>query len=274
MIVLILSLFFSWFFIGGIFKLSFDSFFLNKIETSLHSTLINYLSANIPLIVLFIFSIFTTHIVLKSTIIDMVRDEKYEIKNYILTIIIAFLFTTIFTFFFNKNISINSKPLNIKIVMAFVVILITPIQCFSEEFLFRVSFSRLFDSSKLFQKILLSIFSGIFFLLAHIFSNPEFQIAPSFLLNLYYFQFGFLSMLLGLTLNDFTFSILIHSSINLFSLLICGYVGSPLESAPIFISSQIPSPLFANISIFVIFALTYFCVKKNVGRITCQRKRK
>lgn len=255
--------------------LSFNAFFQNNEKERFQSIIINYLSANIPLIVLFIFSIILTHILLNTNIIDMVQDKKYEIKEYLLTIVITFIVLFLFTFLFNKNISFERTTTIIqKIFMIFIVLIITPIQCFSEEYLFRVSFARLINSKNLLNKIFLSIFSGIIFLLAHMFSNPEFQIAPSFLLYFYYFQFGFLSMLIGLYLEDFTFPIIIHSVNNLFSIIICSYVGSPLESAPFFISSQIPSPLLSNITLCVIFALTYFCAKKNLGRNTCQRKRK
>ena len=255
--------------------LSFNAFFQNKEYERFQSIIINYLSANIPLIVLFIFSIILTHILLNTSVIAMVRDKKYEIKVYVLTILITASVLLPFTFLFNKSIAFESSTTILeKIYIAFIVLIITPLQCFSEEYLFRVSFARLFNSNNMITKILLSIFSGIIFLLAHMFSNPEFQIASSFLLYFYYFQFGFLSMLLGLCLEDFSFAIIIHSINNLFSIIICGYIGSPLESAPFFISSQIPSPLLSNIALCVIFALTYFCVKKNLGRNWCQRKRK
>ena len=267
MIILILSLSFSYLFIGGVFMLSFNAFFQNKEYERFQSIIINYLSANIPLIVLFIFSIILTHILLNTSVIAMVRDKKYEIKVYVLTILITASVLLPFTFLFNKSIAFESSTTILeKIYIAFIVLIITPLQCFSEEYLFRVSFARLFNSNNMITKILLSIFSGIIFLLAHMFSNPEFQIASSFLLYFYYFQFGFLSMLLGLCLEDFSFAIIIHSINNLFSIIICGYIGSPLESAPFFISSQIPSPLLSNIALCVIFALTYFCAKKNLGR--------
>lgn len=267
MIILILSLSFSYLFIGGVFMLSFNAFFQNKEYERFQSIIINYLSANIPLIVLFIFSIILTHILLNTSVIAMVRDKKYEIRVYVLTILITASVLLFFTFLFNKSIAFESSTTILeKIYIAFIVLIITPLQCFSEEYLFRVSFARLFNSNNMIAKILLSIFSGIIFLLAHMFSNPEFQIAQSFLLYFYYFQFGFLSMLLGLCLEDFSFAIIIHSINNLFSIIICGYIGSPLESAPFFISSQIPSPLLSNIALCVIFALTYFCAKKNLGR--------
>ena len=267
MIILILSLSFSYLFIGGVFMLSFNAFFQNKEYERFQSIIINYLSANIPLIILFIFSIILTHILLNTSVIAMVRDKKYEIRVYVLTILITASVLLFFTFLFNKSIAFESSTTIFeKIYIAFIVLIITPLQCFSEEYLFRVSFARLFNSNNMITKILLSIFSGIIFLLAHMFSNPEFQIASSFLLYFYYFQFGFLSMLLGLCLEDFSFAIIIHSINNLFSIIICGYIGSPLESAPFFISSQIPSPLLSNIALCVIFALTYFCAKKNLGR--------
>lgn len=247
--------------------LSFNAFFQNKEYERFQSIIINYLSINIPLIVLFIFSIILTHILLNTSIKAMVQDKKYEIKVYVLTILITVVVLFPFTFLFNKSISFESSTTILqKIYMVFIVLIITPLQCFSEEYLFRVSFARLFNSNNLLAKVLLSIISGIIFLLAHMFSNPEFQIAPSFSLYFYYFQFGFLSMLLGLCLEDFSFSIIIHSVNNLFSIIICGYIGSPIESAPFFISSQIPSPLLSNIALCVIFALTYFCAKKDLGR--------
>ena len=80
MIILILSLSFSYLFIGGVFMLSFNAFFQNKEYERFQSIIINYLSANIPLIVLFIFSIILTHILLNTSVIAMVRDKKYEIN--------------------------------------------------------------------------------------------------------------------------------------------------------------------------------------------------
>ncbi len=154
MIILILSLSFSYLFIGGVFMLSFNAFFQNKEYERFQSIIINYLSINIPLIVLFIFSIILTHILLNTSIKAMVQDKKNEIKVYVLTILITVVVLFPFTFLFNKSISLESSTTILqKIYMAFIVLIITPLQCFSEEYLFRVSFARLINSKNLLNKI-------------------------------------------------------------------------------------------------------------------------
>ena len=272
MVILIISLLFSWLFIGGVFMLSFYSLFSASNYSELLSTIISFIGVNIPHIILFIFSIVVTHIALNTKICDMVRDKKYSLRCYILTALIALTIFSLSTIAFSRNITIGSKSLSTKVVMVFFALAITPLQCFSEEYLFRVVIARLFNSDKNLVKLILSIASGIIFLFLHKLSNPEFLISPSIMLNLYYFLFGFLSMLLGLFLEDFTFPIIIHSINNLFIVIVCNYAGSPLESASFFISSTIPSPLISSIAMIMIFALTFFCAKKNRGELHGKEK--
>ena len=157
MVILIISLLFSWLFIGGVFMLSFYSLFSASNYSELLSTIISFIGVNIPYITLFIFSLVVTHIALNTKICDMVRDKKYSLRCSILTALIALTIFSLSTIAFSRNITIGSKSLSTKVVMLFIALAITPLQCFSEEYLFRVVIARLFNSDKNIVKLILSV---------------------------------------------------------------------------------------------------------------------
>lgn len=256
LLLLIIFLLFSWQLIGGIFMLAFISFFpSNEIIAS-------YLSVNIPSLTLFIFSIIGTRIVFNCSLNTMISERKHKGGSYLITALITFALIFLSTIISYKNLSLDQHTIKIKLIMLFIVLAITPIQCISEEYLFRVLLSRIINTDKNSSKLLISFISGLLFLFAHMVNNPEFKVSSYFLLSLYYFTFGFLAMYLGIYFSDFTYPIVIHIVNNLYSALIVGYKDSPLKSAPIFISDKIPSPLLSTVTLICIFAFTYHYVKK------------
>lgn len=257
LLLLIIFLLFSWQLIGGIFMLAFISFFpSNEIIAS-------YLSVNIPSLTLFIFSIIGTRVVFNCSLNTMISERKHKGGSYLITALIAFALIFLSTIISYKNLSLDQHTIKIKLIMLFIVLAITPIQCISEEYLFRVLLSRIINTDKNSSKLLISFISGLLFLFAHMVNNPEFKVSSYFLLSLYYFTFGFLAMYLGIHFSDFTYPIVIHIVNNLYSALIVGYKDSPLKSAPIFISDKIPSPLLSTVTLICIFAFTFQYVKKS-----------
>jgi len=121
------------------------------------------------------------------------------------------------------------------------VLIITPIQTTSEEFLMRAIPSRLFRNGKLITRdksiLLVSLFTALLFTLPHL-SNKEMQHATQkSAVILYYALFGFGGTFISLKTKGFEPSIGIHAANNLYIALICNYTNSSLPSRPLILST-------------------------------------
>ena len=125
------------------------------------------------------------------------------------------------------------------------VLIFTPLQSTVEELVFRAYIGRGLRMRGL-PVYVISIISGILFLLLHL-MNPEiaaYRTQP--FLYIYYFLFGAAMMALGLIDGGFELPIGIHCANNLFTVLVVNYPSTAIPSAPVFLASH-PDPFTSTI---------------------------
>jgi len=108
-------------------------------------------------------------------------------------------------------------------------LVITPLQSFVEELLFRVTLWRMLDQ-RLKSNLLIALISGLFFTLFHLANLEVIQAAVVILPLLYYFLAGFFFMLMTTTFRGGEAAIGAHVGNNLFLALFVNYQGSSLVS--------------------------------------------
>ena len=116
-------------------------------------------------------------------------------------------------------------------------LLITPMQTTSEEFLLRCLPVRVFSRGTFprnpKQILIISGLSALFFCLPHL-SNQELTFGSNAVAVLsYYLLFGFAGTYLSMRTGGFEVSIGIHAANNLFIALVCNYEHSSLPSLPL-----------------------------------------
>jgi membrane protease YdiL (CAAX protease family) len=151
------------------------------------------------------------------------------------------------------------------------VLVITPIQTTSEEFLLRCLPVRIFSRGKLPSKqipmILISGLSALFFCLPHL-SNQELSFGSNTVAVLsYYLLFGFAGSYLSILTGGFEVSMGIHAANNLFIALICNYEHSSLPSLPLIQSSGPIGTWFEVVQLAVAMALLFLFLKWK-GKLT------
>ena len=124
-----------------------------------------------------------------------------------------------------------------RLLMAALVLLLTPLQCIAEELLFRGVLWRMLEGHRLHNTLRNSI-SGLVFTLAHL-TNTEVGLSPEGLIALaYYFLTGFLFMEMTTSSNGLETAFGAHIANNLFIALIMNYPSSSLESAALFMQDM------------------------------------
>lgn len=121
------------------------------------------------------------------------------------------------------------------------VLIITPIQTTSEEFLMRAIPSRIFRKGRLVTKsrsiLWVSLFTALLFTLPHLSNQEMLHANQKWAVLLYYALFGFGGTFLSLHTRGFEPSLGIHAANNLYIALICNYTNSSLPSRSLFIST-------------------------------------
>jgi uncharacterized protein len=129
---------------------------------------------------------------------------------------------------FNFSIRVSERLL-----MAALVLILTPLQCIAEELLFRGMLWRMLEGRRL-RNTLRNSISGLVFTLAHL-TNPEVGLSMDGLVALtYYFLTGFLFMEITTSAQGLEAAIGAHIANNLFIALIMNYPGSSLDSTALF----------------------------------------
>ena len=124
-----------------------------------------------------------------------------------------------------------------RLLMAVLVLLLTPLQCLAEELLFRGVLWRMLEGHRL-RNTLRNSISGLVFTLAHL-TNTEVGLSPEGLIALaYYFLTGFLFMEMTTSSNGLETAFGAHIANNLFIALIMNYPSSSLESAALFMQDR------------------------------------
>jgi len=205
-----------------------------------------YLVANIPFFAL-VFGLFLSLRFLMRTSVKHVITDKKKIDWLLMLqsgsayMAVALLFTLGHALLQPEQFQLFSGNTKDFLRMVPLVLIITPIQTTSEEFLMRAIPSRLFKKGKLVTTtkgiLWVSLFTALLFTLPHL-SNREMQHASQkSAVILYYALFGFGGTFISLKTKGFEPSIGIHAANNLYIALICNYTNSSLPSRPLILST-------------------------------------
>ena len=205
-----------------------------------------YLVANIPFFAL-VFGLFLSLRFLMRTSVKHVITDKKKIDWLLMLqsgsayMAVALLFTLGHALLQPEQFQLFSGNTKDFLRMVPLVLIITPIQTSSEEFLMRAIPSRLCRKGKLVTTtkgiLWVSLFTALLFTLPHL-SNREMQHASQkSAVILYYALFGFGGTFISLKTKGFEPSIGIHAANNLYIALICNYTNSSLPSRPLILST-------------------------------------
>ncbi len=124
-----------------------------------------------------------------------------------------------------------SPPTNLpkRLLFMALALVITPLQSFVEELLFRVTLWRMLEK-RIRSNLLIALISGLFFTLFHLANLEVVQATVVILPLLYYFLAGFFFMLMTTTFRGGEAAIGAHVANNLFLALFVNYQGSSLVS--------------------------------------------
>ncbi|MBR1938279.1 MAG: CPBP family intramembrane metalloprotease [Spirochaetales bacterium] len=226
-----------------------------------------YVTLNIPHLLCFIALAVSSHLLLGFSIFKLSTDrENFSFRLFFLSFSVALvpilltglLSLTHISFTFDPRFDIE------RIVFFSLIIIITPLQCFCEELIFRVLLARLCYKNGLeggvIKALLVSSLSGLLFLLPHLFNNEVNLTKDIHILYLYYFLFGFLTMILAIYLKGFEASVAFHAAINLFSALIINYKGSSLPTHPLIMLDNMENPIVDVMLLSIVFILLIIAV--------------
>ncbi len=205
-----------------------------------------YLVANIPFFAMAFGLYLSLRFLMRTTVKHIVTDKKRI--DWILMfnsggayLAVAALFTIGHALLQPQQFQLFSGDAEKFLQMLPLVLIITPIQTTSEEFLMRAIPSRLFKRGKLVTHtksiILVSLFTALLFTLPHL-TNQEMQHASQKTAVIFYYAlFGFGGTFISLKTKGFEPSIGIHAANNLYIALICNYTNSSLPSRPLILST-------------------------------------
>lgn len=135
------------------------------------------------------------------------------------------------------NISVSLVTIGIWLGFLAVALVLTPIQTSAEELLFRVLPARWFGTMTS-NRLLLSLVSGLLFLLVHL-RNPEVRAnQDAWSIYLYYALFGALAMYLSLRDGGFEIAFGVHAGNNLFAALFINYAGSAMPTPSLLVVNR------------------------------------
>jgi membrane protease YdiL (CAAX protease family) len=201
-----------------------------------------YLEANAPFFAIALGLFVSVRLLLKTNLKTLATDKPRF--NFSLALQCGSLYALICLLFL--LISSIAKPQDYrfllqdfpqKLLLLPFVLLITPLQTTSEEFLLRCLPVRIFSRGKFLKKrqhiLIISGLSALFFCLPHL-SNQELAFGSNQVAVLsYYLLFGFGGTYLSILSDGFEVSMGIHAANNLFIALVCNYEHSSLPSLPL-----------------------------------------
>jgi len=183
---------------------------------------------------------------MRTTVKHIITDKKnidwilmfYSGAAYLA---VAALFTLTHALLQPESFQLYSGDVQDLLVMIPLVLIITPIQTTSEEFLMRAIPSRLFKKGKLVTNtrsiFLVSLFTALLFTLPHLSNREMAHTSQKTAVIFYYALFGFGATFISLKTKGFEPSIGIHAANNLYIALICNYTNSSLPSRPLVLST-------------------------------------
>ena len=144
------------------------------------------------------------------------------------------------------------KSLSSRLLFMAVALVVTPLQSYIEELLFRITFWRMLEG-RLKSNLLISVLSGLFFTLFHLFNVEVTQAPIKIIPLLYYFLAGFVFMMMTTNHQGGEAAIGAHVANNLFLALIVNYQGSSLTSDAWF-TLEAP-PIWSDLILLIICGL-------------------
>ncbi|WP_320129505.1 type II CAAX prenyl endopeptidase Rce1 family protein [uncultured Sphaerochaeta sp.] len=243
-----------------------------------------YLLANSPFFAMALGLLVSSRLLLKTTLKKLATDK--DTFDFPLFLKISILYGSICLVFLciglvtrPKDYQYLFQDMGQKFLLLPLVLLVTPLQTSSEEFLLRCLPVRIFSRGRLPQKqkqiLLISGVSALFFCLPHL-SNQELAFGSSKIAVLaYYLLFGFAGTYLSLLSGGFEVSLGIHVANNLFIALICNYEHSSLPSLPLIQSSGPIGTWYEVIQLGIAMSCIYLFlsrIKKSRTTASCNKQ--
>lgn len=205
-----------------------------------------YLVANIPFFAMAFGLYLSLRFIMRTNIKHIITDKKridwiVMIYSAMAYLAVAILFTLANFLLHPERFQFYSGDMNDLLHMIPLVLIITPIQTTSEEFLMRAIPSRLFKKGKLVSStksmIFVSLFTALLFTLPHLSNREMLHASQKSAVILYYALFGFGGTFISLKTKGFEPSLGIHAANNLYIALICNYTNSSLPSRSLLVST-------------------------------------
>ncbi len=189
-------------------------------------------------------------------------ERRINIWRFIRTVLVSLLLYSLYSLLSLKYIERNEVDAgSFLLFLTLSIVLFLP-QTLTEEIIFRVLPHRIFFScggnQSIGKKIAVSVFCGLFFLLAHIYNTEVLSSSNLPVVQfLFYFLWGFLSSLFSLHFLSYTSVWGMHYANNLFSTAAVGGVNSTLVGCPLFIDSRTYSSPLLLLLISLLFLIIF-----------------
>ena len=242
-----------WIYVGS----AVTSFLYSATESSLYSCspLLLYLIQHANFIILLILLILFIYLQERTTLLTFMSDhKKFNFNGFLLGIVVIFLiqiFQTLISILIFKipYVVHYSTSLYCHLAMFLVALIFTPIQCLSEELLFRSLFYTVAKKTKI-SAHLISIISALFFTLAHITNVEILSSTTPILILSYYFLSGFFFMEIVFAYKGIEVALGAHIMNNFFITTLVNYTDSSIHSYP-FITIGSPN-IFIDLFLLII----------------------
>ncbi len=234
-----------------------------------------YLTANAPFLAMALGLVTVRTAILHTSFTALVTDHpRFRFSLFFTSAGVYFATNALFLVFsllFDdaSYMQVSASGLS-RLLILFLVLVLTPLQTSCEELLFRVLVVRTALHSRgpyvLKAKLSASLLSAAFFMLPHL-GNREVTAAQSQgIVLLYYALFGFLVTYLCLQAGGFEISLAVHAANNLFIALICNYPDSSLPSIPIWETTKPIGTLQDVLQLTVSLAAVALFVRKSLSK--------
>ena len=230
-----LASFFVLYILGGI-----AAFYIAEI-IGRESVICQYIVLHTPYILLFLFLLAAPPVMLNTSLFGLSTPQHpIRWKLFFSSAVISIGVYILFSLFSMDRIRVLETEWQTRVLLLIPVLILTPLQAFSEEILFRViPYHAVIRNGRtgIVRISIYALISALIFALPHI-PNNEIQQASSYLPLLYYFLWGFLAAITAVLSGGFEVPIAMHVTNNLYIVLAVNYEGSSLPSLPLFMAEK------------------------------------
>jgi membrane protease YdiL (CAAX protease family) len=222
-------------------------------------TIIIYITNHLNFILLLLLLLYFIKEILKVDLVSyLTNSNTFRWSLFFKAFLIwfsAMLGASLLLFVFKRELFVFQKS-PFRVLFIIIALLLTPIQAFSEELLFRATIWRMLDS-RVSKKIIISIIGALLFSLAHIFNSELLFYPQRVLIFVYYLLSGFLFMEITIRSGGTESTIAAHIANNLFIAIFVNYTNSSLASESFFIQRY---PILA-IDFLILFVCSLLILK-------------